>query len=495
MAEETPDTPSFDWEDLGQRVRAEIRNRFLPRCSSEESSLVATHLMPLVKFTPKTVWASTNKLFTTRVSEKCEKMQMLQTSVICFVFGMSKASKSKKIDDYIKNNPNSLDKFQIGNDPCVPLPMPEMPKRTGVKRTSAEAQTSGGAGESNKKRVKSKAGLTGPKSDNCAAGLDNPMTNAEDRDAALDKSDAEAKDRNADPDSHSTNLGRRKSALKIRETNLKDNETGLDSREARLKDREAGLAERETKLEERESAIESRETELNGREATLKDRESVLNSLEAELLDREVVLEECEIKLEDRNTDLEDRATALDNGETEMDDCEASFGARKAALDNSETELKDREADLHLRKAVLDSGEADLEKREAGLQERETNFKQRENNLENRENEVDNREPTPQDKASHVERECKQEHADGRASTQAQADRLFNQTGSVDYQKSHSDAVLNANAARVLFDMAVGNVQDTACRDELVEQYKVVVDNLFNAINLCFRISLQMDRK
>ncbi|OAA79847.1 Neuroblast differentiation-associated protein [Akanthomyces lecanii RCEF 1005] len=526
MAEETSSTPSFDWEDLGQRVQAEIKGKFLSRCSPEEISLVTTHLMPLVKFTPKTVWASTNKLFTTRLSEKSPQMQMLQCGVVCFVFGIKKAIKSKKIEDYIKNNPNSLEKFQIGDDPCVPLPNGLTPKRTGGnrkcaevptsggtddangdggegeerrvksriggKRKAAEAPTKGGAddadGDGDGRRVKSKTGVMRYNLSHGNANLNSPRSEVKDRAADLDSPNTEAKDPDAGLDSRETDLSNRESALESREATLKDRESVLNSRETELKANEAGLEDRETKLSDRASAFEDREanlrdreTTLNGRYATLKDHESVLDSVEAELQDREA-------GLDDRQTELENRATALDNGETEMGDREASFSARKAALDGSEIELKDREADLSHRKAVLDRSETELEKRQIELEQRETD-------LGKRENEINDREPASRDRKSQVDNGCKQERTEGRSSSQAQADRLFNQTGSVDYRQSHSDAILSANAARVLFDIAVGNVQDTACRDDLMEQYKVVVDDLFKAINLCFRISLQMDRK
>lgn len=414
-----------NWDDLGKRVQAEIEGRFLPHCSPEEESLVTKHLLPSVKFTPYTMWPSTHSLPRVRNADKCPPE--LRWGLTCFVFGIKKTLNLSKFKQYRENNPNALDKFQLGDEPCIPLPNGVSPIKTGVKRKVAKAQTGGDGdgdgdnddgGESDENRPRAKTGLKRYKLSNRA---DRPETEARDRGVGLDRPETDVKDRDRD----------------------------LDSPEATLKDRESALGSREAVVKDRESALDSHEAELN-------DRESALDRREAELKDREATMKSREIELEGREADLSTR--------------EHELGDHTAALDSLEAELQNREAELDQLKTSLDSSEDDLEKREADLSHRQS---------------------TSRAGKPPLESECKQEHDNGDADTQAQAGRRFNKNDSAQYQRCHDRAILSTNAARVLFDMAVSDVADAKDRENLIAQYKESAECLIDAINLCLRISRQ----
>ncbi|KAJ6784459.1 hypothetical protein PWT90_02877 [Aphanocladium album] len=171
MSTQTPDA-QIDWQHVNSELKEEIKKNLFPRCDKSERTWITELLM--------------------------------KKALFCFISGMKTALKCGKIQDYVRNNPTALDKFQIGDNPAIILPAT-------AKRTPCNLQ----------KRKITSAGTS-------ASGLVSEVGAASDGLAM---------------DTREINLNAKKTDLDIRESKIAEREAALQkllSRQAMVKQERSG---------------------------------------------------------------------------------------------------------------------------------------------------------------------------------------------------------------------------------------------------------------
>ncbi|OAA65017.1 Neuroblast differentiation-associated protein [Cordyceps fumosorosea ARSEF 2679] len=419
------------YDELGQRARQVIRDRFLPRCNEEEKQKVETFLLSKVKFAPSTVVPRNHCLVRSILPDACP--ELLRRALSCFVFGLKLIKESTAVSDKIKPDEVSLNRFQLVSDPCITLPKFIHAPRA-VKRKALEAQAGAPDGNDNgdEKRARKKRCAAQPRDANCkasptseASGSSRETTLASEvdqglRDPALRggetrHSSIEIDDLNrlrvalkqsvditqgveclpeivvALENKVEGGLGHRNDSSKDVQDKLEDftkipedREKALENGKCQLDDLEKTPQDGNGRVDDRRSELEDRERRLQDRERRLQDRERRLQDREAQLHNLEKTVKSCEAELKTYEKALEISEATLSRRENELD-------CRKEELQSIETVLNAKQEELNTRSKMLKSSEAALEGQEAALLCREKELECHRKNLESTETDLKTR--------------------------------------------------------------------------------------------------------